>query len=609
MLSSGWLFYPLIKTVDRSSLASALEKLRAFLQSDASVLLAGPDLQNYRARSERLLDNARVLGEVLYVGIVGGTGVGKSTLINALARGKISDSSDRRPFTDRAVVYRHRNTPRGLEDISPLLGDNDAVHENEPIQHLVLLDLPDFDSFEQSNREAVLTVLPKLDCIVWVVSPEKYADAGFYRLVAQTTLHQENFAFILNKADELLEHKGGDPLDVMKKILGDLAFRLKHEGGIFHPRLYSISALAAFEGKTGTGIFDGEFQRFRDDLMVRRDAKDIASVKTKNLVEEAQRLMKDLNAQVRPQEKQSALNSLVEMRSNSSLHEKRSTSASLPQERELAQSLSRLLASEDWSIGPVKLAMRLVPVSFMRGSHASLNSLDKVFESAGKILGNDRLSSMERELALADSELLLAFGQTEVATGRERPDRFVAAATSAALQQFNIMVERRIQSLTSNFSQLKRLWQKILLTLPGVLMMAKLAGLQSIEAWINAPNLSGFFSIALAMGTSLFSSEGLVGLIVLLIIEVLLLYRLAARRLRKIEHQAKVIARAAITDLEDKLEQTHKRIADNRDRIIGGIQLSLQRLEELQVTFSSGAGLTTVSNGAHKVHQWVQFDQ
>jgi hypothetical protein len=601
MFSSVGLFHPLTKNVDRSSLASALEKLRAFLQSDAAVLLTGADLQDYLARSTRLLDSAHVPGEVLYVGVVGGTGVGKSTLINALAGEKISDSSDRRPFTDRAVVYRHRNTPRGLEDISHLLKENDATHENEAIQHLVLLDLPDFDSHEKSNRETVLTILPKLDCIVWVVSPEKYADAGFYSLVAQTTLHQENFTFILNKADELLEHEDGDPLERMKAILGDLTIRLKHEGGISHPRLFSISALAAFRVETGAGIFDGEFGRFRDDLMVRRDSKDIASVKTKNLIEEAQRLMKDLDAQVRPHEKQSVLNSLVQTRSDSSMHEKRSTSEPLPQEKELAQSLARLLAIEDWSIGPVKLAMRLVPISFIRGPNVSVETIQRIFESAATILTNERLPAMERESASVDSELLLAFGQTEAGAGREKPDRLVAAATLVALRQFNMMVEHRRQGITSKFSRLKRLCQKILLTLPGVLMMVKLTGLQTIEAWVNAPNLGGAISIALAIGTSLFSSEGLVGLIVLLMLEILLLYRLAARRLRKIDHEAKAMARAAMTDLEERLEQTHKRISENRNRMIGGIQLSLGRLEELKMTFFPATGCITASNDAQKV--------
>ena len=52
----------------------------------------------------------RDLDDVLVIGLVGGTGVGKSTLINALAGDAISTSSDRRPTTDRVIVYRHERT-------------------------------------------------------------------------------------------------------------------------------------------------------------------------------------------------------------------------------------------------------------------------------------------------------------------------------------------------------------------------------------------------------------------------------------------------------------------------------------------------------------------
>ena len=42
---------------------------------------------------------------------------------------------------------------------------------------LILLDLPDFDSVRRDNRELVERMVGYVDVLVWVVDPQKYADA------------------------------------------------------------------------------------------------------------------------------------------------------------------------------------------------------------------------------------------------------------------------------------------------------------------------------------------------------------------------------------------------------------------------------------------------
>ena len=286
--------------------------------------------------------------------------MGKSTLINALAREKISDSSDRRPYTDKAVVYRYRDTARGLEKVSDLIRSPDAVHSAEEIRDLVLLDLPDFDSVEESNRHTVLRLLPELDSIVWVVSPEKYADAIFYRMVGNTGMHRDSFMFVFNKADELVGDGAPDRHGKLKEIQGDLTFRLRHEAGVEEPRVFSLSAANECRGTGYDTALAFEFQRFRDVLMVRRDAKEIASIKTVNLIEETRRLLSDLDAKIVPEEKARILKSICEMQA-ADLPEPYERGVEIYEhEKTLQTCIMRHLVSDDSSIAPVQWAMNFL---------------------------------------------------------------------------------------------------------------------------------------------------------------------------------------------------------------------------------------------------------
>ena len=95
-----------------------------------------------------------------------------------------------------------------MVELSGLFRDPDTVHENEKLEPVVIFDLPDIDSLETSNRKTVTQILPHLDAVIWIVSPEKYADSAFYSFVGMSLIHQKNFIFILNKTDQLFD-KGG----------------------------------------------------------------------------------------------------------------------------------------------------------------------------------------------------------------------------------------------------------------------------------------------------------------------------------------------------------------------------------------------------------------
>ena len=69
---------------------------------------------------------------------------------------------------------------------------------------LVLLDLPDFDSVETSHRLEVDRLVRLVDLLIWVVDPQKYADAALHdRYLRRLAGHAGAMLVVLNQADRL----------------------------------------------------------------------------------------------------------------------------------------------------------------------------------------------------------------------------------------------------------------------------------------------------------------------------------------------------------------------------------------------------------------------
>jgi hypothetical protein len=571
--------------VNRSSLALNLERSLEFLQTDGLFLMSGEARDSFLQETEILLEKANQPGEALYVGILGGTGVGKSTLINALAGNEISGSSDKRPFTDRAVVYRHKDTPRGLEKVSALMRENDAVHDSDIIKNLVLLDLPDFDSIEQDNREAVLEILSCLDCIVWVVSPEKYADVVFYRFVGQTLINRENFTFVLNKADELVSADAADPHSKLKEVLGDFTFRLKHEAGIEQPRVFILSAAQEVDGRNGEPVLDSEFKRFRSFLMVRRDAKEIASVKTVNLMEETRHLLNELNAAISPKEKMRLLDSIHDIQTEVASEAPASSLHLIDHENKLAERLFPLLMNEDKSIGPVRLAMRMLNLGRGSAARAFHEDLDRMFLRTAQAVNRERRAEIEELGARLDSEILLAFPCTDGSEGEESPEELMNMAVNQASKLLAQKLKQRKASVAGRLAGWRRLGQRMVLAMPALILIVRLAGQATVEAWLEHPSLAGGLKIFLGFLTALFSSDGLTGLTVLLICQLFLIFYLAARRIKKVDKEARRLATSAMRDLDTGLDAAVRRIRQKRSEFAQRIQEGIEHLNALNSDF------------------------
>jgi energy-coupling factor transporter ATP-binding protein EcfA2 len=171
---------------------------------------------------------------LLVILLLGGTGVGKSTLFNALAGGALAEASIQRPTTRDPVVYYHESIQPSRLD--PLLRSCRLVpHDRPGLAHKVIVDTPDVDSTNLANRETLMRVMPSADVVLYVGSQEKYHDALVWEHLARQRKRRA-FAFVLNKWDRCL-HSGAEGLRPDEDLLRDL-----RDKGFASPLLFRTCA-------------------------------------------------------------------------------------------------------------------------------------------------------------------------------------------------------------------------------------------------------------------------------------------------------------------------------------------------------------------------------
>lgn len=137
----------------------------------------------------------------LVVAFFGGTGVGKSTLLNRLAEQEIARTGVLRPTSREISLYLYKEMELGrLPKDFPVEKIQIARHESEAFKDVVWIDMPDIDSTERSNRQMVLDWLPHLDILIYVVSPERYRDEQGWRLLLSEG-EKHAWLFVMNQFD------------------------------------------------------------------------------------------------------------------------------------------------------------------------------------------------------------------------------------------------------------------------------------------------------------------------------------------------------------------------------------------------------------------------
>ncbi|MGV9228406.1 YfjP family GTPase [Streptomyces nigra] len=207
----------------------------------------------------RVLDEAaarrRLSGQHTVVAIAGATGSGKSQLFNALAGVTISETGVRRPTTSSPLACSWSDGAAGLIDrlgIPPRLRRRPAQNaaSDGQLRGLVLVDLPDHDSAAVQHREQVDRVLGLVDAVIWVVDPEKYADAILHeRYLRPMAGHAEIMFVVLNQVDRL-------PGEATDQVLDDLRRLLDEDGIALGEHGEPGAVVLALSALTGEGVGD-----------------------------------------------------------------------------------------------------------------------------------------------------------------------------------------------------------------------------------------------------------------------------------------------------------------------------------------------------------------
>ena len=239
---------------------------------------------------ERLSQRRELSTEHTVIGFFGATGSGKSTLFNAIAGQNIALSAPTRPTTStvQAAIWEAEGSEELLDWLGidkrvypqtlALAAEGDATEGSkatggvaapnavtEPAPGLfnrirravggrgetrtrtgglILLDMPDFDSVTTTNRDLAARMMRYVDVLVWVVDPQKYADAVIHRdFMVPLAASGAQALCVLNQADKLA------PAEV-PAVLVSLTRLLQAEGTEAH----LLAAPIAVSARTGEGV-------------------------------------------------------------------------------------------------------------------------------------------------------------------------------------------------------------------------------------------------------------------------------------------------------------------------------------------------------------------
>ena len=217
-----------------TSLAERAEVIAALADRRAA-LVREDDAPGAKERARQLRDHvrayviprARALESPLLVVLLGPTGAGKSTLMNTLARATVSRTGVLRPTTREAVLLA-TDADAAVLRRGALAGIDAGQIVRAPAATaatgMAIVDAPDLDSVERTNRVIADALVEAADLGIFVTSAVRYADKAPFDVVQRIAARGLPVLIVVNR----MPADGSDQrvvLDDLRRVLKDTALR------------------------------------------------------------------------------------------------------------------------------------------------------------------------------------------------------------------------------------------------------------------------------------------------------------------------------------------------------------------------------------------------
>ncbi|MFC1744214.1 GTPase, partial [Candidatus Riflebacteria bacterium] len=202
---------------------------------------------------EKVITGLNRLNQPLIIGLFGGTGVGKSTLINRLTGLEVSNIGMLRPTTLLPVAYTYSET-----EIEFPFELHKKAHNNREHNRFILIDTPDVDSISEANLKYAKETLDFCDICLLVVTREKYNSMAYLEFIKK--IHFPEVSILCTHADEL---QSKDSKEAIKTHLLECFQHLKLEKIFFSDLTVTEDKFTTLSGES----LPNDFLHLKDFLI------------------------------------------------------------------------------------------------------------------------------------------------------------------------------------------------------------------------------------------------------------------------------------------------------------------------------------------------------